>query len=313
MGSVAAVQVETEALFGPDPITAYLGVLAASFEDVQQTRKASQQRGMDSLADSLKKIEAQLSRELKKTLKTHPLWPFLEPLKGLSGPLTARLIAKVGDPLTFPGQRCSEGHYHRPIFEVGAPCPVYRYEGDEHRGAAADIVFASESRGGCTGIMLPPRTTTGVRSFWHWSGLHVVDGRLPKRRKGVQCDWNPAARTLALGPDGLADQIVKHQTSPYIEKYYAVKERLGAPADPAVESERFGGGAPDSEGGVATAGENECRVGPSLGFAEGVERGGESECRSGPLRPFQIHQRARTIAVKAFMGDLIVAWKQVAA
>jgi len=33
-----------------------------------------------------------------------------------------------------------------------------------------------------------------VASWWHFSGLHVVDGHSPKRRKGVNLDWNPMER-----------------------------------------------------------------------------------------------------------------------
>lgn len=309
---------ESDTFRGPDLVTARLGVLAASFEDVQKTRKAAQQREQAGLAESLKKIEAQLSRELKKTLKDHVVWPFLEPLKGLSGPLTARLIGAIGDPHTFPGQRCTEGHYLRPIYAVGTPCPV--------------AATRSEDEGvlGCEGTMLPPRTTTGVRSIWHWAGLHVVDGKLPQRRKGQRCDWNPKVRTLALGPDGLADQIIKHQTSPYVGRYYDVKERLAARVDGKVASEVLNGPSALSVEaksiptlgamvGLASSPAVLEGVRPEHDVESGIAHGSQSEdaestsaIESGNslLRPFQVHQRARTVAVKAFLGDLLIAWKK---
>jgi hypothetical protein len=48
---------------------------------------------------------------------------------------------------------------------------------------------------------------------------------MPKRRRGVQCDWKPELRTLALGPDGLADQIIKHRTPTYRDVYDETKAR----------------------------------------------------------------------------------------
>ena len=77
----------------------------------------------------------------------------------------------------------------------------------------------------CPGVMSDPRTTTGVRSLWHYAGLHVVDGHLPKRRKGVQSDWKPSLRTLVVGPKGIGDQIVIQRTEPYRAIYDTVKAR----------------------------------------------------------------------------------------
>jgi hypothetical protein len=85
---------------------------------------------------------------------------------------------------------------------------------------------------GCPGAMLSPRTSTGTRSLWHYFGLHVVDGRLPRRQKGVQSDWNGAARALVLGKKGIADQIIMHRTEPYRTTYdtkKAAKLKEGMP------------------------------------------------------------------------------------
>jgi hypothetical protein len=100
-----------------------------------------------------------------------------------------------------------------------------------------------------------------VRSLWHYAGLHVIEGRMPQRRKGVQSDWKPTLRTLALGPDGLADQIIKHRTPTYRDIYDETKART------VLED----------------------------------------------LPPWKSHKIARTVAAKAFLGDLLVTWKEISA
>lgn len=288
-----------------DAATAHLNILGASFEDIQQSRLRASNRGDEFSMESLLKLEKQLSYQLDKALKTHALWPWLSQYKGLHGPRTARLIAAIGDPRRFPGQPCSEGHKLPPGFPVGSSCPITDFraenahesdvasgadgEADSDLANAGSTGFAEPFRAGwcseieatdgadsspdtdetngeseparvrCPGIMLPPRTTTGTRSLWHYLGLHTVEGRLPKLRKGVQGDWNTKARTLILGPDGLRDQIVRQRTPKYRTIYDEAKARKLTLVD----------------------------------------------------RPIQAEMIARTIAVKAFLGDLLAEWKRV--
>lgn len=281
----------------PDPHTAELRRLAMAWIDAQQSRLVAFQRELTPcthcdqvrakqkptiehangcLVGMYEKAENLLSGRLTRTLRKHPLWsPFLSNYPGLGGAHTALIIGTIRDPRRFPGQRCTIGHYSNPDFPVGAPCP---HAGDEP----------------CPGTMLPPRPGTGVRSIWHYLGLHVVDGRLPKRRKGVQSDWNGLLRTSVLMPDaGLAAQIVRLRTPKYREVYDAAKLRLqNERADGKLES-GHDPGAPDvpERSDVATV----------------------IEEFDGSLRPFQIEQRARTIAAKAFLGDLLTTWKELLA
>ena len=198
-------------------------------------------------------------------MKIHPLWPWLSEHKGLGGPLTGRVIALIRDPRRFPGQPCSEGHIGPPVYEIGAPCPTITQVGEQGNEQP------------CEGTMFPPRRHSGVRSLWHYLGVHVVDGKLPRRRKGQQADWHVQGRALLLMPNvGLAAQIVKHRTEPYRTTYDRAKARLVV------------------ERGV-------------------VDSSNESANSDGSaLRPFQIDRIAQTIAVKAFVGDLLTEWKRVA-
>lgn len=283
MGSVAIAEVEVEGLLGPDPITAQLGSLSASFEDMQKTRITAEQRGVDWLAADFYRIERKLRRQLQKVLKQHVLWPWLETLTGLKGARTARLIALIAEPHKFPGQQCSAGHHHVPLYEVGTPCPVTRLD---------------ES---CPGTMLAPRTTSGTRSLWHYLGLHVVNGRSPRMTKGQQADWHPQGRAFILGPKGIADAIVLHRTHHFRDIYDQTKERLRRErADARNETDTHPGAAPSG----TKPGRERADASPVIPMATGA-----AEVDSG-LRPFQIDAIAKKVAAKAFVGDLLQEWKR---
>lgn len=308
-----------------DSITASLAAYSKAFEDAQKVRMAANLRGDEWATDLFTSVEKQLSNRLQKELKRHPLWPWLKAQKGLAGPRVARLIAIIGDPLRFPGQKCSMGHTLPPGFEVGQQCPVTadhrlesvdidggddvspvdgNFESDGRSGRGTSFVAADEcsefdsgtgsdnsspvertsepdeerDRGTfpthvdgadrepgsavvCVGRMLPPRTTTGVGSLWHYLGLHVVEGKLPMRRKGRQADWHITGRSLVLGDKGIAAQIVMQRTPKYRDIYDSAKERLKE--------------------------------------------------RSPEWPPIRVEKVARTIAAKAFIGDLLVEWKRI--
>lgn len=50
-----------------------------------------------------------------------------------------------------------------------------------------------------------------VSSLWAYAGLHVVDGKAPKRAKGEQAAWNHALKVIAVGL--IPDQFVKLGTN----------------------------------------------------------------------------------------------------
>lgn len=289
-----------------DAVTSDIGTLAANFEDVQKLRKSIRQREIvgqeeppppSTSVQDLVRVEERFARALRKALESHPLWPWLEPLKGLAGPLTARVLACIQDPRRFPGQRCSEGHYLAPNGELGQPCPV-NVSGER-----------------CPGIMLAPRPGTGVRSLWHYAGLHVVDGKLARLRKGQQGSWNVGLRTLTLQPHGLADQIVLARTPVYRDVYdqkRAQLEEFRTITEDDLGDAEDGGDGPNNVGNAELRFESDGRGGvPPILKGPGVDVQREREPGSG-LRPFQVHAIARTVAAKAFLGDLLIEWKRVA-
>lgn len=259
------------------PETAYLRFVCRDFEDARKLLVACKQRSSP-LADALEPVAAQARRRVEKALRDHPVWPFLEPLPGLRGALAGIVIAAIGNPHRFPGQRCSDGHYLPVgVAAVGERCPLRTIpaasQTESENRAGGDALLAADGEDGsdhrlggeqCPGVVLPPRLGTGVRSVWHLLGLHATDdGHSPRKTRGQLADWNPEARAALLEPDtGLAAQIVRQRTPGYRDIYDQTKARL--------ETER-----PDA-------------------------------------KPISRERIARKVAIKAFVGDLLIYWKDCA-
>jgi len=257
---------------------ALLDSRCASWRDIQQARLAAEQRDLPDLAELLKKVEDRAAEDIKKVLRAHPVWPWLSQFPGLGGVHVARLVAKIGNPRRFPGQKCSAGHTSLPDYEVGGPCPVIGFGTDD----------------ACAGLMLPPRegpNNSGTRALWHNCGVHVVDGKSPRKTKGHRCDWDPEMRTVLLMPSGIADAIVRNRVPVYRDEYDRKKARLIETR--AVDVRAIDGDVGPQEGAEAAT---------MLEIVEGVG-----------LRPFQIDAIARKVAAKMFVGDLLRELKRVAA
>lgn len=216
--------------------------------------------------EALSKIERSTRRMVKKALRAHPMWSWLEP--GVRGPYSAWVVARIRDPRRFPGMRCGgkDRHYVPAIYEEGAPCPI-EYGGESAQGPER------------CGAPLHSRRGTGVRSLWHYFGLHVVNGRRARRRRGQRATWVTEAGGFLLGPQGVADQIIMHEVEPYVTRYREKKAEI-------IETRGLIEGADEQAG---------------------AQR--ESGHRHAPVHPAQAHTIARTVAVKAWVGDLLMEWK----
>jgi len=58
---------------------------------------------------------------------------------------------------------------------------------------------AAISSSGILGMVGDPSRFRGLRSLWHYCGLHVVKGKAPRLRRGQAIDWNPQLKSLLLG------------------------------------------------------------------------------------------------------------------
>lgn len=59
-----------------------------------------------------------------------------------------------------------------------------------------------------------------ISSFWAYAGLHVIEGKAPRRKKGEKLNYSTQARTLCWK---VSDSFIKQRTTPYREIYDRVK------------------------------------------------------------------------------------------
>ncbi len=349
-----------------DPETAYLAYYVQWWRRYYKLVQGAKTAGRPaSEIEHLATLERSTRRAVQKGLRAHPLWPWLEQFPGLGGAYTAYILRLIKDPRRFPGQRCEEGHHVPAIFREGAPCPIEKVAESEDRieqhGAPhpIELRIESEDKAEWCGAPLRNRRGTGVRSLWHYFGLHVIDGKRARKRRGKQADWVTEAPGILLGPQGIADQIIIGRVEPYRSRYDHEKARIAeergvldngdrdgvdgmtevdgphgsarspgkrgesdnGDRDGVEELDEIGHGAgstrsPSSDNGDRDGVEQKLEIDKPCGSARSptncdgseVEAPNESEASVG-LRPVQIHTIARTIAIKAFVGDLLIAWK----
>lgn len=330
-----------------DSCTQSLGLLASTWDSIHRSWQATLARAkygsptlslqLTAFADTLHEMREMVGARMQKEMKRHVLWPWLSQYAGVRGTHTARIVSMIGDPLRFPGKICAKGHHVALDHEGVCPHALMDDSGPK-------VVWVP-----CGAEVGAARPGTGTRALWHYLGLHVVDGKMPMRRKGVQCDWVPEGRTALLQPDGVADHIIKHRVQPWRGLYDETKARLvrerGAVSSGEIEdgsgsssavvgvanvttvgrrgrkSKKLNGAERRTEivrhpGSIVTAeqalvselpdGRGRRRVN---GSTKGAVRQSEIVMANGALRPFQIHSIARVIIAKAFVGDLLAAWK----
>ena len=137
---------------------------------------------------------------------------------------------------------------------------------------------------------LDPHKAKHVSSFWRYCGLHVKDGKAPKRRKGKKLDFNVKMRTLMWK---VGDSFIKHRTPKYREIYDQAKkkenEKLGYPLENPENCPYY----------------NEC----IKSIINKASRTGKTPKK--PPCKLHIDLRARRKMVKRFLADLWVEWRKL--
>ena len=126
--------------------------------------------------------------------------------------------------------------------------------------------------------------------FWHYAGLHVVDGKAPKRRHGVKLDFNPKAKNLCWK---VGRSFLFFKTPFYFEIYERAREeetaKLGNPIKNPKNCPRY----------------KECL---EL-LKRKAERTGKPVKK--PPCKLHIHLRAMRKMVKRFLCDFWVVWRRL--
>lgn len=116
-----------------------------------------------------------------------------------------------------------------------------------------------------------------VSKFWAWWGLHVVDGKAPRRSRGNTINWNSALRTLAWK---IGKQFIL-QGEDYREIYDEYKEKLTKDRLPIGKCSQY----------------QEC--------LENLKKRKKPACKG------HIDAMARRYAVKMFLSHLWIRWRKM--
>jgi hypothetical protein len=142
---------------------------------------------LEAMAKDLAVFEHEAVKSLKRAVRTHPLYGWIQRTVGIGEKQGARLLAAIGDPWW------NDLHERpRTVSELWAYCG-YHVIGSDSRGQGT-----SESQ---------PGTATGIA---------------PKRTKGQKANWNQTARARAWL---VANSCIKQTHSPYRATYEAGREK----------------------------------------------------------------------------------------
>jgi len=126
--------------------------------------------------------------------------------------------------------------------------------------------------------------------FWHYAGLHVVNGKAPKRKRGEKLDYNPKAKVLCWK---LGRSFLMFKTPFYSEIYEKARQEETAKLRNPIENP-----------------ENCPYYKECLKILKGkAERTGKPMKK--PPCKLHIHLRAMRKMVKRFLCDFWVVWRRL--
>lgn len=157
------------------------------------------------LTDGLERLEHDAELGLARSLRRSSIHPWVKATVGLGDKQTARLLAAIGDPYWHLSQ-----DRPRTVSELWAYCGFH-------------VVFLGQSTCGAHS----PDAEAGGGDPGHGScDAHGVGaGVAPKRRRGIQANWNGDARMRAYL---CATSCIKFDRSPYRAVYLARRQHTAA-------------------------------------------------------------------------------------
>lgn len=140
-------------------------------------------------------------------------------------------------------------------------------------------------------------------SLWRFAGLHVIDGKAPKRKKGQKVDWNPFFRTMCWK---LGDSFVK--AGGYYRKVYDRARQIEdhrAPFRVPVE---------DAQGYLLAENVGNIKKGEMIGRENFSKFRKQAKGRKDvlvTLTDLHKYNRAKRKAVKLFISHLFAIWRDL--
>jgi len=127
-----------------------------------------------------------------------------------------------------------------------------------------------------------PYKAEHASSFWRYAGLHVENGKAPKRKHGKKLGYNPKAKVLCWK---IGDSFIKQRTPFYREIYDKAKERENEKLNYPLENPK------------------------NCPFYKECKR--KLKKAKAPACALHIHYRAMRKMVKRFLADFWAAWRSL--
>jgi len=201
--------------------TSILGALVNTYWDTQKTRIAMTHRlrtvedkegHLSAMADRLTKIEEDLAKGISFEVENHPIWQFwLKNVKGIGEILAGQLIHLITGQVHTPEcKKVREAYFSKKSPRERRKYLLYLKKQGKYPEELPPQYYQCD----CPWMEIERFPT--VSSLWKYAGLHVVNGKAPKRVKGQKVEWNPKLKALCWK---ISDSFVKQRGSPY-RKFY---------------------------------------------------------------------------------------------
>jgi hypothetical protein len=136
----------------------------------------------------LESIKGMASRKIEKVLRDFPIWSeWLVDVPGIGPAIGGQLISLY-------------------YFKSVPVCPdcgadlntdqIITEDGEKRKAFECPICKNKAKGQGLLKYRIELRDFGTISSWWHYMGRHVADGKMPKRRSGMQSDWSSPGRTL---------------------------------------------------------------------------------------------------------------------
>jgi len=151
-------------------------------EHIIKSSQTTQYKGLNS-------VKTQLTSRIEKELQWWPIWSeWMVNIPGIGPAIASQLIML---------------YYYR-FIPVCTDCKgnlIKKAVADKKTGKEINTLFCEVCQKSVKGEgnlqhRIELKDFPRISSWWHYLGRHVVDGEMPKRRKGVQVDWSTKGRTV---------------------------------------------------------------------------------------------------------------------
>ena len=167
----------------------------------------------ESKIQGLEQIKGRVSRDILKILPHWPIWTFwLEGIKGIGPYIAAELIVLYYYRSVPVCTKCGTAVIKKEIEKEGSDKKVnVLFCTKCNKKSEGRITFRNEIK-----------DFPNISKWWKYMGRHTEEGKMPKRRKGVQSDWSQRGRALGFA---IKDQFNRQDKENFLYKKHFL-ERL---------------------------------------------------------------------------------------